>query len=123
MAVVDVPSEEAHAEDLEEEIESRQVDETEEEQPEGTEVEGEQSVQEDDWQRLLTEGLAEILRDIVGRDGCTVAVFLTQTLHQLLELWRGLLLGQGIAHIGLLEPALIPRCLCCHLIEDLLLAA
>ena len=50
MTMVDVPSEESHAEDLEEEIEGGQVDETEEEQPEGTEIECEQSIPEDDWQ-------------------------------------------------------------------------
>ena len=48
VAVVDVPGEEPHDEDLEEEIEGGQVDQAEEEEPEGTEVEREQSVPEDD---------------------------------------------------------------------------
>ena len=121
--MVHVQGEVAHAEDLKEEIQGRQVDEAEEKQPEGTEIKCEQSIQEDDWQRLLAESLAEVLRDVVGRDDDAVAVFLAQTLHQQLELWCGFLLGLGIANVAFLEPTLIPGRLCCHLIEDLLLAA
>ena len=117
--MVHVPGEEAHGEDFEEEIHGGQIDQTEEEEPEGTEVECEQAVQEDNGQRLLTERLAQLCGDVAGMR----TVFLMQTCHEALELGRGLLLGFGVAHVVFLEPAIDPGGVCRHLVKNLLLAA
>ena len=68
VSMVHVPGEEAHGEDFEEEIHGGQIDQTEEEEPEGTEVECEQAVQEDNGQRLLTERLAQLCGDVAGHE-------------------------------------------------------
>ena len=65
VATADILCEEPHGEDLEEEELGGEVDEAEEEQPEGTEIEREQTVPEHQRQRRAVDILMNILRHLI----------------------------------------------------------
>ena len=118
MTAVDIEIEQSHAHNLPEEIHDGNVEQAEQEEPEGAEIEGQQSVPENDGQRLVVELLADTLRNVFRS-----TELLTQLLHQALELGSRLLLFLGVVDVRLLEVALRPLVsLGGHLVVDFLLA-
>ena len=117
MTAVDIEIEQSHAHNLPEEIHDGNVEQTEQEEPEGAEIESQQSVPEDDGQRLVVELLADTLRDIFRS-----TEFLAELLHQALELGSHLLLFLRVVDVRLLEVTLRPLVsLGGHLVVDFLL--
>ena len=55
VAAIDIKIEQSHAHNLPEEIHDGNVEQTEQEKPEGAEIEGQQSVPENDGQRLVVD--------------------------------------------------------------------
>ena len=94
MTVLDIISQQAHDDDLEKEVQNGYIEQTEEEEPGRTEVEGEQTVPFHQWQRVAMEFFAYLCRHITG-----TAVFLSQQRHETLELRGGLLLLAGIVDV------------------------
>ena len=81
VAATDVLCEQTHGEYLEEEELGGEVDEAEEEQPEGTEIEGEQTVPEHQRQRRAVDILLYLLRHLIH-----IAKLAAQNGQQALEL-------------------------------------
>ena len=115
--MIDVEVEQSHTDDFPYEIHDRNIEQTEHKQPEGAEIERQQSIPEDYWQRLVVEFLADTLWDVFRS-----TKLLTQFLHQTLELRSHLFLFLRIVDVRLLEVALGPTVrLRCHLVVDFLL--
>ena len=117
VATADVLCQQTHGDDLEEEELTGQVDETEEEHPEGTKIKGEQTVPEHQRQRRTVDILMYRLRHLIH-----TAELVAQDRQQALELGRDILLLLGIVDVRPLEPAHVAWRLSAHLVVDLLLA-
>ena len=117
MTTIHIQVEQSHTRNLPYEIQYGHVNQTEQEEPERTEIEGQQTIPLDDRQRVATELIANLLGYLVG-----TAELLAQTGHQALELRSSGLLFLSVADVRLLEITLIPGCRGVHLVVDLLLA-
>ena len=116
MALIDIAGQQTHAENLEHEVAGWYVKQTQQEEPKRTEIEGKQSVPEDDRTRSLEEFLTHGIGYLVR-----ATKLLVQTGHQVLERRGVLLLILGIADIRLLESTFHPRCRGIHLVVNFLL--
>ena len=94
MTVVNIKGQQSHDDNLEEEIQSWHVEQTEEEEPGGAEIEGEQTVPFHQWQRLTVERLTHLCRHVTG-----IAELLAQQRHKTLELRGDLLLLSRIVDV------------------------
>jgi len=95
---VDAVGEKPHDDGLEEEVACGNVEEAEEEEHAGAEVEGKHRVPRHDALRLLME----LFADVFGHVACA-AVLLAQQFHEFLELRRGLLLLARVVDVCLEE--------------------
>ena len=98
MVAVDTVGEESQTDNLEEEVADGQVDETEEEEHTGAEVEGQHSVPGHNASRLAEQFLAYLF----GHISCAAVLF-AQEFQEFLELGRALLLLAGVVNVGLEE--------------------
>ena len=87
MAMIDIPFQHGHGDGFEEEMYDRHVEQAEQEEECGAEVEGQQSVPFHQRQGMAVELLPDVRRDVSG-----TGVFLAQQGDQPLELGCGLLL-------------------------------
>ena len=117
MTVIDIIGQQSHDDDFEDEIQGWHVEQAEEEEPGGAEVEGEQAVPLHQWQRLAVQLLTYLGGHVTG-----TAVFLAQQRHEALELRGDFLLFACIVDIRFLEGALYPIRVCGHLLVDLFLS-
>ena len=96
MAVVDIVGEQTHADALEDEVERRDVGQTEDDEHTRAEIECQHAVEGYDGQRAPMELLTDVLGDVV-------AVALCKHTHETLELRCLLLLLPGVAYIAVEE--------------------
>ena len=116
VAMDGIPFDEADDDYLEEEVEHGDVEEAEDNEEEGAEIEDEHEIEQHHLAALTMDFLADVGRGVVG-----VAELLLEACHEVLELRSAAFLLLGVGDVGLLDESLNPRGFGTHLVVDFLL--